>query len=46
VPKWKVSGKDQREKRSILGEIDTCPFFLIKKGFFGGRVNFETIGPK
>jgi len=20
--------------------------FLVKKGFFGGRVNFETIGPK
>jgi hypothetical protein len=40
------SANERENKRSIRGEIDTCPFFLVKKGFFWGRVNFVTIGPK
>ena len=30
------SANERRNTKSICGEIDTCPFFFGKKGFFGG----------
>ena len=30
------SANERKNKRSIRGEIDTCPFFLVKKDFLEG----------